>query len=67
MHSDRLEVLRAFDASLAFATPVLAPVAVLMHVSFGFSKRVERVVAALALKFRALMAVSIHVFVGGIL
>jgi hypothetical protein len=67
MHTDRIEIVLAFKASLAIAAPVLAPVAILMHVSFGCRERVKIVVAALALEFRAPMAVLIHVLAGVIL
>jgi hypothetical protein len=67
MHTNRLEVLPAFEAPLAFAAPVLAPVTILMHVSFGFSKRVERGVAALAVEFWAPVVVLVHMLAGRVL
>jgi hypothetical protein len=67
MHTDCSEVILAFEAPLAFTAPVLAPVAILMHVSFGCCQGVEHGVATLAVEFRAPVAVLIHMLTGGIL
>ena len=67
MHTDCPEVILAFEASLAFAAPILAPVAFLVHVSFDCCQGVERGVATLAVEFRAPVAVLIHMLTGGIL
>ena len=66
-YTDRPEVVLAFEAPLAFTAPVLAPVALIVHVSFGCCWRAEGEVATLALEFRAPVAALVHVLTGGIL
>jgi hypothetical protein len=67
MHTDRLEILLAFEASFALAAPVLAPMAFVVHMSLGCPEGVECGVATLAVEVRTPVAVLIHVLDGPIL
>lgn len=61
MHTDRLQILFTLKAPLAIAAPMLPPVTFVVHMSFGFSKRVKGGVAAFTIELWTPMAVSVHV------